>query len=548
MSNATDENNAATAHKEMGHEFEVPSRVRCEHPVQLGESKIPGAGRGLFVLHDVKEGGLVFEIPNVRLSIIRGESLDTTCDYCFAHTSVYGQTDPRSDLSYKACKNCNIPSYCSPACTKTAWTTYHQYECPNFSKIASSDPEGKIRCRNEDLRTIIRILSLQFAGMIPDEEWEEIISLKPQPAGPGEESGLPVIVTNIKALIAQHGLTNLSMEVVENIIRAYFNNRCFVQLWVPYLSPPSSVHRYRHLEVPIGECLEPFYSMLNHCCIPNCTWLSEGRTLQVRAERDIAAGEELTICYTWSNTLKDRQEKLSGWIGKCTCVLCLNPPREPTGKLRESVEKLIKARGGDATPSHARSTSILCAISKMELVGLGVEAWPMRNLYAQLFRCRCGQYDGPTMLKTWLKLYFFIEPAMRPQESLGNRNRSLTVLAYLLDLNDPTYSHLEPYPKEVLKLAPWLHYQLRAKLLYSIRQCNGPDSYCVKYEEETYEKDFGQLERDAEAMVVREVRDYVPFYKSAESKWAFLKDMNELLAWAELPARAESQLVTIHSV
>lgn len=130
----------------------------------------------------------------------------------------------------------------------------------------------------------------------------------------------------------------------------------------------------------------------------------------------------------------------------------------------------------------------------------------------QPFCCRCGQYDGPEMLKTWLKLYYFIEPAMRPAECLANRNRALTVLTHLLDLNDPSYANLGPYPEEVVKLAPWLHYQLRARLLHDIRQCHSHDSYRVKSEEESYKRDFGQLERDAEAIVVRSERDYVPYW------------------------------------
>lgn len=48
----------------------IPLRVSHRESLKLGESKIPGAGRGLFVMRDVKAGELVFEVPNVLLSIV----------------------------------------------------------------------------------------------------------------------------------------------------------------------------------------------------------------------------------------------------------------------------------------------------------------------------------------------------------------------------------------------------------------------------------------------------------------------------------------------
>ncbi|KAH7419545.1 hypothetical protein BKA64DRAFT_699570 [Cadophora sp. MPI-SDFR-AT-0126] len=541
---------AATTPQSMSTEYEIPERVKSDLTLQLRTSNIPGAGRGLFVLQDVKAGELLFEVPNVLFSTVSADCLETTCDNCFVHQSQYGKTGARPDLSFYPCDTCKIAHYCSPTCKESAWQAYHRFECPIIANMIASEPGWVDRAnpRSEEFRTIIRILSVHDAGKIQDIEWEEIIGLQPQltatSRGPHFIRGLPEMLE----LIVKYEVTKLGMDDVEKLIRAYFNNRCFIQLWTPYQLPLPNTRRYRTVEVLVGECLEPFYSMLNHCCDPNSTWLSEGRTLQIRAERDIKAGEELTVCYHWMDTFEDRQKILSGWIGKCICCLCLDPPPEPNGNLREYVTRLITARGSAATPSQARSISLQQAIREMERVGLGPSAWPLRQLYAQLFQCRCGQYDGPEMLKTWLKLYFFVEPAMRPPECLANRNRSLAILAYLLDLNDPSYANLEPYPEEIEKLAPWLHYQLRARLLHDVRQCRSKDSYCVKFEEDAYEQDFGQLERDAEAMVLKSDRDYVSYLKSEESKWAFVKDMNELLAWAGLPARSESQLLSIHSM
>ncbi|KAK0125697.1 SET and MYND domain-containing protein 3 [Cadophora gregata] len=529
---------------------EIPSRVKFEFILELRESKIPNGGRGLLVLQDVKAGELLFEVSDVLFSTIAADCLNTTCDNCFAHKSQYGKTDPRPYLSFTPCDTCKLSHYCSSACKESAWFTYHQFECHILAKMLSSESGwvGNANPRGEEFRTIIRLLTIHGAGVMPKKEWEEFVGLRPQSPAPDKEPQSIRGINEMFELIVKYKVTKLGMEDVEKIIRAYFNNHCFIQLWTPNELPLANSNRYPFVDVPVGECLEPFYSMINHCCDPNSTWLSEEGTLQVRAERDITVREELTICYGCLGTLEDRQKKLSGWIGKCTCCLCTNPPREPTGKLRDYVTKLITARGGDATPSQSRTISLQHAIQEMERVGLGLSAWPIRKLHVHLFRCRCGQYDGPNMLKTWLKLYYFVEPAIRPLECLANRNRSLAVLTYLLDLNAPGYANLEPYPDEVVKLAPWLHYQLRARLLHDIRHCHSKESYRVKVEEGLYELDFGQLERDAEAMAVKGERAYVPYLKSKESISAFVKDMNELLAWAELPARTESQLLSIHSI
>ena len=73
-----------------------------------------------------------------------------------------------------------------------------------------------------------------------------------------------------------------------------------------------------------GICLEPFASMINHSCDPNSWWTFNGRELQMRAVRDISAGEEMTISYiTISGSYNNRQESLlTGWGFKCLCTLC----------------------------------------------------------------------------------------------------------------------------------------------------------------------------------------------------------------------------------
>jgi tetratricopeptide (TPR) repeat protein len=62
---------------------------------------------------------------------------------------------------------------------------------------------------------------------------------------------------------------------------------------------------------------------INHSCIPNAAKDSVGDLMVFRATRDIAAGEEITHCYSEAIDLKDRAANLkTTWGFECDCKLC----------------------------------------------------------------------------------------------------------------------------------------------------------------------------------------------------------------------------------
>jgi tetratricopeptide (TPR) repeat protein len=62
---------------------------------------------------------------------------------------------------------------------------------------------------------------------------------------------------------------------------------------------------------------------INHSCIPNVAKDSVGDLMVFRATRDIAAGEEITHCYSEAIDLKDRAANLkTTWGFECDCKLC----------------------------------------------------------------------------------------------------------------------------------------------------------------------------------------------------------------------------------
>lgn len=66
-----------------------------------------------------------------------------------------------------------------------------------------------------------------------------------------------------------------------------------------------------------------FSSHFNHACIPNVSRSFIGNFMIVRAAKDLASGEELTLEYVSAHlNEKERQKKLSSWGFICDCKLC----------------------------------------------------------------------------------------------------------------------------------------------------------------------------------------------------------------------------------
>ena len=80
-----------------------------------------------------------------------------------------------------------------------------------------------------------------------------------------------------------------------------------------------------------GTGLYLIYSVMNHSCGPNtCTILTTPARLQVKAQRRILAGEEITARYGGLNLGQPRRAQLLNdhWRFSCSCSRCSNPSEE----------------------------------------------------------------------------------------------------------------------------------------------------------------------------------------------------------------------------
>ncbi|KAI0139999.1 SET domain-containing protein [Hypoxylon sp. NC0597] len=91
------------------------------------------------------------------------------------------------------------------------------------------------------------------------------------------------------------------------------------------------------------------FSRINHSCFPNADWSSDGETelMMVRATRDIAEGEEITITYINELApLSQRKEHLWRVYGfTCNCAACEGPDQEMHEQRRQETLARIDAAG-----------------------------------------------------------------------------------------------------------------------------------------------------------------------------------------------------------
>jgi tetratricopeptide (TPR) repeat protein len=128
-------------------------------------------------------------------------------------------------------------------------------------------------------------------------------------------------------------------------------------------------------------------SLFNHSCAPNCSWSCIGDHLFVRANRPIAAGEELCLSYMDSNaSYQQRAEAFSNWVRpgvgfQCVCECCTMLRSNPRLlEMEQEVDSAYKAASklvatqkipmgiaAEKTIPHVRRTVILSAFRELPL-------------------------------------------------------------------------------------------------------------------------------------------------------------------------------------
>ncbi|KAI0857215.1 SET domain-containing protein [Xylaria cubensis] len=291
--------------------------------VEVKQSPIPGAGKGLFARKAFSPGDIVAAVDRPLVAELEIERMLDTCAWCCQR----GLTDPIEKMNaaamglpngsteIKNCTGCQRVGYCSKACQSKAWKREHKYECKIIGVKDRPDlPPG--------VRGVIKILGrLKADSKSESVHVKDILSIWPA----GDPKGLDKIGTQDKQKFddfkmlghaAWHycgyptidGLDaqSTSIGLVSNIM----NNACGLA------SPLDDVH--------LGIGFDPLICSANHSCDPNATLVFSQPRQEIRALRVIKPGEEIFIRYTEvTNPFSVRQADLKErYFFTCQCIKC----------------------------------------------------------------------------------------------------------------------------------------------------------------------------------------------------------------------------------
>lgn len=153
--------------------------------VEVKQSKIAGAGRGLFAAKDLAPGDIVLSVDRPLVAEPEFERRLDTCAWCL-HRS---ELDPAQRLQsasmglpvgfieVKACTGCRRAVYCSKACQSKAWKREHKYECKIIGHKDRPDlPQG--------VRIAMKLIG-RLKAEPEDERLRAILQFRPagQPGG-----------------------------------------------------------------------------------------------------------------------------------------------------------------------------------------------------------------------------------------------------------------------------------------------------------------------------------------------------------------------------
>jgi SET and MYND domain-containing protein len=151
--------------------------------VELKQSGVEGAGKGLFARNDFSPGDIVVAVDRPLVAELEIERMLDTCAWCCQR----GATDPLERVmaasmglpnglaEIKSCTGCQRVGYCSKACQSKAWKREHKYECKIIGVKGRPDLPPVVRGAikvlsrlhvnmNAEIQNIHDILDLRPAG------------------------------------------------------------------------------------------------------------------------------------------------------------------------------------------------------------------------------------------------------------------------------------------------------------------------------------------------------------------------------------------------
>ena len=107
--------------------------VATKFNLELRESTVTGAGRGLFALRPLQPGEEIVTSLDPFVSVVTRQKLSMVCHNCFRFTSMEDDI-----LKLKHCSACKKIHYCNFLCQKEDWSI-HKRECATICEQHGSE-------------------------------------------------------------------------------------------------------------------------------------------------------------------------------------------------------------------------------------------------------------------------------------------------------------------------------------------------------------------------------------------------------------------------
>lgn len=272
--------------------------------------------------------------------------------------------------------------------------------------------------------------------------------------------------------------------------------------------------------------------------MPSTFYVHEGPELRIRAARDLSPEDELSINW-FSQSCQTTYTAKKYWGTFCICTFCATGQLVglPPGSLRDAIVKLVEL---PTTGIAYRMKGLEDAVSDMLAAGFSWGTYPMRELHEDCIRSYLSQRpptnNNSERLKLVLKIRYLIEPSQEPPQYLPLRVATLRLLqAHLGPLENDPYDG--PFHPEIAELVKHVKLHHRDILARETARIFGEDSKVARFEKAAAEDEAATYNRAVYAKRKEEGEwKYVPLSESEDAKLEFMKNMNELLKWAGVPA------------
>ncbi|KAI1349870.1 hypothetical protein F5Y01DRAFT_168950 [Xylaria sp. FL0043] len=291
--------------------------------VEVKQSQIPGAGKGLFARVAFSPGDVVVAVDRPLVAELEAERMQDTCAWCFQR----GATDPvekkmaiavglpSGSIETKNCTGCRKVGYCSRVCQSKAWKREHKYECKILARDDVVDLPPEVRGAVKVLGRLVADPDNEFAqtrkilGFWPGKDSKSLSEF-------GRQNEKKYTDINV---LGRAALLYCGNPEIEGLHPQTISSGVVANIMINAM-PLASVLD----DVPLGMAFDPLVSSANHSCDPNARLVFNQPQHEIRALRKINAGEEIFISYTEpTHPFGVRQAALQEYYYfTCRCTKC----------------------------------------------------------------------------------------------------------------------------------------------------------------------------------------------------------------------------------